>query len=824
MGIKRYFAIADNTISNSFSDDLSTRQTSANAGKSDILEVYSIYGRSSAESVELSRVLITFDLEDLSLANQPSGSRYFLKLFNARHSESVPTGFTMVTRPISDPWVEGDGLDLITYSDEDESNWLARLPDKIAQTITITANSGNVADYENQSISLFDGENSRFNFYFKTDQEASSQILVGDDVEVDLDGEVPVEKLEEVINARPEFSATREGNVIEVVNTVAGKADSPLSTVFVDPEDQPDLVVTVSGVDYTPWASAGGAYSVVLDDQNQEINFEQSFDTGLEDLEIEITAIVQEWLSADPASLNNNGLGIMLKSEFEDGSKGKSFYTKRFFARDSEFFLRRPVIEARYDDSLKDDSRNLLTASPHKTDAGNTMRAYYQNLEKGVPTALASPPNFALTTDTALTDLVTLSPNNQGDAVLDSPNSDFTENAYVEVKVANTSAFDDHNFANSLIRVAYTDAASQQEEVFDFIGRYNFWNAPSERLDIFPINVSNTLENRIAAAQAITDELNAYPGFSALFAAVASGENFRIYSKIQGNAGQNSSVSIHTVSTSPAQFLEFNETPDHGSFEPFVQDANEAEEGDQPAGNVYDAVENQNAAAYENYRQASPITVLIPNLSNLLEGGATYDKRTRSFRGNTGVTADIIVSSEVTGHTGLYVAEFKIANNISVDTLYKKWWIGNDAVAGLIAGHSGNLPVSVGQWYNKEYSSSGDSVIALQNLKNSYLKDDKVKIKIVSSSRSRAPNVVSVNKGNISSDVLRNCHFSVHRISDGLVVVPYDLEGIRFLTIDGERQVQNEKGFKFRVEKENEHKRSLSKKVSNEDKDPICWR
>ena len=62
MAIKRYYASADNTITNAFQSNLTTRATGANMGFSDILEVFSIYGQESSGSQELSRVLIKFDL------------------------------------------------------------------------------------------------------------------------------------------------------------------------------------------------------------------------------------------------------------------------------------------------------------------------------------------------------------------------------------------------------------------------------------------------------------------------------------------------------------------------------------------------------------------------------------------------------------------------------------------------------------------------------------------------------------------------------------------------------------------------------------------
>ena len=42
MGIKRYYADQDNTITNAFEANLLTRGTGSNMGQADILEVFSI--------------------------------------------------------------------------------------------------------------------------------------------------------------------------------------------------------------------------------------------------------------------------------------------------------------------------------------------------------------------------------------------------------------------------------------------------------------------------------------------------------------------------------------------------------------------------------------------------------------------------------------------------------------------------------------------------------------------------------------------------------------------------------------------------------------
>ena len=58
MGLLRYTASADNTIVSAYQLNLSTRGTGANAGAADVLETFSIYGRITTSSQELSRILL----------------------------------------------------------------------------------------------------------------------------------------------------------------------------------------------------------------------------------------------------------------------------------------------------------------------------------------------------------------------------------------------------------------------------------------------------------------------------------------------------------------------------------------------------------------------------------------------------------------------------------------------------------------------------------------------------------------------------------------------------------------------------------------------
>ena len=256
MAIRRYVANADNTISNAYKENLRTRATGSNMGQADVSEVFSIYARQSTSSVELSRVLTQFDISRISSDRTAgtipaSGSvSFYLRLYNAETSKTVPKNFTIVAQAISRSWIEGDGLDLENYKYVGKSNWIS----------------------------------------------ASS--------------------------------------------TVA-------------------------------WTTAGGDY-------HSSPTFTQHFSTGLEDLEIDISSLVEEWIDG---TKQNYGVGIRLTSSIESATT--SYYTKRFFARGTQYFFKKPVIEARWNSSIQDDRGDFYMSSSLAPAADNLNTLYLYNYVRG---------------------------------------------------------------------------------------------------------------------------------------------------------------------------------------------------------------------------------------------------------------------------------------------------------------------------------------------------------------------------------------------------------------------------------------------------------
>jgi len=135
MGIKRYYASKDNTLTNAFKSDLLTRGTGSNMGASDILEAFVIHGQTSgainATNAEQSRILISFPVvdmvSDITAGTIPSSSvEYRLIMTNAPHGDTTPLGYELEVTMISGAdWQEGTGLDMEEYKDLGVSNWLS---------------------------------------------------------------------------------------------------------------------------------------------------------------------------------------------------------------------------------------------------------------------------------------------------------------------------------------------------------------------------------------------------------------------------------------------------------------------------------------------------------------------------------------------------------------------------------------------------------------------------------------------------------------------------------------------------------------------------
>jgi len=387
--IKRYKPTKDNTISNAFDSSLVTRAVSASMGQADILENFSIYGQVSSSdgfSTEEARILIEFDLTEIQadITNKivPAGSSYFLRLYNAEHGNTNPVDFNLQVNSISGSWNEGYGLDMDDYSDltyGTGSSWVSSNGNPVSATATLDITN----DIVLTSVAKGRARNTNT---FKTivnapAANAADAVLVGFTgtaaaivctVTPDDTGPVTLTTAElvELINTGAVVGKTvtiTDTSSFRALQTATGGGAQNLAAGG----EGDDKTATFSGGDGL-WASQGG-------DTYASPSTTQAFPTGLEDLNLDVTTQVQSWIDGRI----NDGFMVKLPTSVTDGTIERSFYTKKFFARGSEFFYKRPVLEARWNSTIQDDRINFYASSSLAPAADNLNTLYLYNYHRG---------------------------------------------------------------------------------------------------------------------------------------------------------------------------------------------------------------------------------------------------------------------------------------------------------------------------------------------------------------------------------------------------------------------------------------------------------
>ena len=402
MAVKRYRAQSDNTITNAFEENLTTRGTGSNMGASDILEVFSIYAQASSTSAEKSRVLIKFDAtastdsikSDRTDGVLPaSGSvSFYLRLFNAPHSQTLPKNFTMDVSAINGDWTEGTGLDMELYKDKGSSNWVNATSTSTAATATVTVlNEGFI---ENDDVIILLATNGSRVILALNDSDtptsstvtavstagstsANDAVLFAQHNGASTTAQATL--IATAINHHALFTATAADAVVTITQATAGLGGNT-------------TVTCVDGGGGTPWFSktnftgANGAWATTGGDYYTDTSssFSASFDAGTEDIEVDITTLVEQWLNSAGnvlGSKDDNGVGVFNSNVYE--SAARSYYTKKFFGKDTEFFFKRPCIEARWDSATKDDRGTTFYSSSLATGAENLNTIYFYNYFRG---------------------------------------------------------------------------------------------------------------------------------------------------------------------------------------------------------------------------------------------------------------------------------------------------------------------------------------------------------------------------------------------------------------------------------------------------------
>ena len=144
--------------------------------------------------------------------------------------------------------------------------------------------------------------------------------------------------------------------------------------------------LSASGPHVANWANAHGGWAAA--DGGGDITTASYYqfskkisEKGNDDLDIKVTPLVEDWINERKGLSGSNGFLIRLHPDEPTGSK--SFYTKRFYARHSEFFFKRPVLEARWGSAKKDDSARFYISSSLVQGPDNLNKIYLYNVVRG---------------------------------------------------------------------------------------------------------------------------------------------------------------------------------------------------------------------------------------------------------------------------------------------------------------------------------------------------------------------------------------------------------------------------------------------------------
>lgn len=110
------------------------------------------------------------------------------------------------------------------------------------------------------------------------------------------------------------------------------------------------------------------------------------FDTGFEDIDVDVTDLVGAWLTG---TLPNRGLAIRMSGAIESNDNFNDFFTKKFYSRQSDFADRRPYIEVRTNDFRGDDRRNMQWNRTGSLFLYNVVGGQFQDLVGQVVVSIA---------------------------------------------------------------------------------------------------------------------------------------------------------------------------------------------------------------------------------------------------------------------------------------------------------------------------------------------------------------------------------------------------------------------------------------------------
>jgi len=216
------------------------------------------------------------------------------------------------------------------------------------------------------------------------------------------------------------------------------------------------------------------------------------FKTGLEDLSIDVTNIIEDQIKN---IIPRNGIAIKISGSYEDGSRQEDYYTKRFSARSSEYFYKVPTINAYWEEQIKDDRGEFYYSSDSLSPADNSGSIYFFNKKDGILTDVYNNPTIyvkILNSDNQiLIDNITVEKINTGSykaqlALSGSEEEDLKDVWYSSNKIYYTGVINakSRQFEDSLTNDEYVFSItnikqkydSQETALFKIFSRKKNWN------------------------------------------------------------------------------------------------------------------------------------------------------------------------------------------------------------------------------------------------------------------------------------------------------------------------------------------------------------
>tara|TARA_B100000900_G_scaffold415902_1_gene447776 strand:- start:1734 stop:3713 length:1980 start_codon:yes stop_codon:yes gene_type:complete len=417
------------------------RATDANVGQAGTLDLFKLYNESTIKGetkpIEISRLLIKFDLDKVKTMNDSgqiditdSSFKAFLNLHDVYGGETTPNNFKCIVFPLAKDFDEGVGYDIGNFNDLDSTNYITASHKAIAvptaATAAVAVANGTAASgmSEKQTITLKSATEISKTYVIvdsaKTsvstgdvlasdsdtgDSTAGSSLSGGIAVSIDLSSSPSTQNdfLGQLRSAIIGTSGHNGAITVGATPTGAGAQSLALTQTNTGYSGNNTLATDISNVTTTgfaggtggveSWSLPGANKSGSLGDINidvivsgtldsavgsESLCFEQSFEKGTEDLNVEVTKFV----SASVKDLiTNRGFLIAFSGSYEND--GRSYFVKRFASRNSANTSIRPKLIIKFDDSIEDNHCNFVFNTSGSLYLSNQVRGASTNLRTG---------------------------------------------------------------------------------------------------------------------------------------------------------------------------------------------------------------------------------------------------------------------------------------------------------------------------------------------------------------------------------------------------------------------------------------------------------